>query len=137
MTHDTPQPRRAAAYAGIDQWHRTPAGAAWHVDLQPDEPVFAGHYPHEPILPGVYVFESLSQGIEHWYAQHGLEARVQSVRSMRFLLPFRPGHRLRIEATLPPRACPGSHPVSATVFRDSEKAGTARITVRVQEARHA
>jgi 3-hydroxyacyl-[acyl-carrier-protein] dehydratase len=137
MTSDKLRPRRAAACAGIDQWQRTPQGAAWHLDLQPSEPVFAGHYPHEPILPGVYVFESLSQGVEHWYAQQGLGARVQSVRSMRFLLPFQPGHRLRIEATLPPQASPGSHPVSATVYRDGEKAGTARVTVHVQEARHA
>lgn len=125
-------PLRAAAYAGFDQWEASEPGAAWSLVLDAAEPVFAGHYPHEPILPGVYVFESLCQGIEHWFARQGYRAAVESVRSMRFLLPFRPGHRLSIEAVLP-AAAPGSHAIAAVIYRNGEKAGTARVSFRVQE----
>lgn len=127
--------QRAAPFTGIDDWELTAEGARWSAMVAPDDPVFAGHYPGQPILPGIYTFEALSQGVERLLAARGLRGHVRRVKSMRFLLPFGPGHRVRVEAQV---GAPhdGAVDVSAVLYRDGERAGTARLLVSA-EACHA
>lgn len=127
--------QRAAPFTGIEDWEVTDTGARWSAMLAPDDPVFAGHYPGQPILPGIYTFEALSQGVERLLAERGLRGQVRRVKSMRFLLPFGPGHRVRVEAEVGDLR-DGSVGVAAVLYRGSERAGTARL-VASAEVSHA
>jgi 3-hydroxyacyl-[acyl-carrier-protein] dehydratase len=66
-------------------------------DVDPAEPLFAGHYPGFPILPGVCVIEYVRRAA--WLAPPpgGAGAEFDVIEAARFLGPVRPGDRLRIE----------------------------------------
>jgi len=66
--------------------------ATW--TLQPDEPVFAGHFPGRPLLPGGML---LDWAITAYAGAHGAPTSAFSVRQARFLAPARPGAALTIE----------------------------------------
>ena len=66
--------------------------ATW--TLQPDEPVFAGHFPGKPLLPGGML---LDWAITAYAGAQGVPTSTFSVRQARFLAPARPGAALAIE----------------------------------------
>ncbi len=76
------------------------------LDLRPEEPHFAGHFPGEPIMPGVLITEALAQ-------TSGLLLALTAVRQgrdnagkrfylaradMKWMTPVRPGETLLLEA---------------------------------------
>jgi 3-hydroxyacyl-[acyl-carrier-protein] dehydratase len=67
-----------------------------HVD--PDDPVFAGHYPGFPILPGLFVVEHVHAVVRASTALAGL--RPTALPRAKFTSPVFPGDDLTVEATL-------------------------------------
>jgi 3-hydroxyacyl-[acyl-carrier-protein] dehydratase len=78
--------------------------------IDPNEPIFAGHFPGNAILPGVLIIESAAQTAavmlgsarkldEPALTEQGRDAThlLASVNRFRFLKPVRPGAVLRIE----------------------------------------
>ncbi|RDI17658.1 FabA-like protein [Rhodococcus sp. AG1013] len=62
--------------------------------VDPDDPIFAGHYPGFPIYPGVCLAE-----VAHRVALTALgrpDIRLAEIESSRFLYPIAPGDRLLI-----------------------------------------
>lgn len=72
------------------------------IAVDPDDPVFPGHYPGFPVLPGLYLLEYVLDT-----ARSALPGpvRLAAVERCRFLGPVYPGDAVDIEATL--TALPG------------------------------
>lgn len=75
------------------------------MDVLPDQPWFAGHFPHNPILPGVLIIEAMAQAggvLALW--SDGLKretaAYFLSIDHARFRKPVLPNQTLRLELSL-------------------------------------
>jgi 3-hydroxyacyl-[acyl-carrier-protein] dehydratase len=68
------------------------------VQVDPADPVFAGHYPGFPILPGLFVVEHVHAAVRAQVP--GL--RVTSLQRAKFLRPVFPGDSLTIDTSLTP-----------------------------------
>jgi 3-hydroxyacyl-[acyl-carrier-protein] dehydratase len=66
------------------------------VYVDPDDPVFAGHYPGFPILPGLFVVEHVHAAVRDRLPGK----RVSAVQRAKFLRPVFPGDILSITAEL-------------------------------------
>lgn len=70
--------------------------------VDPENPIFAGHFPGKPILPGVLMIEAMAQtagvmlGSVDSPGGTGL-ALLAAVNRFKFLKPVNPGQQLRIE----------------------------------------
>ena len=70
--------------------------------VDPENPVFAGHFPGKPILPGVFMIEAMAQtagvmlGSAVSQGTVGM-ALLAAVNRFKFLKPVLPGQELRIE----------------------------------------
>jgi beta-hydroxyacyl-ACP dehydratase FabZ len=70
--------------------------------VDPENPVFAGHFPGKPILPGVLMIEAVAQtagvmlGSAVPQGSAG-QALLAAVTRFKFLKPVTPGQELRIE----------------------------------------
>jgi acyl-coenzyme A synthetase/AMP-(fatty) acid ligase len=82
------------------------------LDVPPDHPSFAGHFPKFPVLPGAALLDEALQAIER---QRGIELTRWHIASVKFLGLVRPGDALHLE-----------HSVAA----DS---GSIRFTIRVAD----
>lgn len=74
--------------------------------IDPDNPIFSGHFPANPILPGVLLIEAVAQtaGVMMGSAaaqtadnSRGGSALLAAVNRFKFLKPVLPGQELRIE----------------------------------------
>lgn len=67
------------------------------VDVDPDAPVFAGHYPGFPLLPGVFTLDAVDQAVvRHAAAHRRVVTRLVEIRSARFSAAVLPGDRVTI-----------------------------------------
>jgi 3-hydroxyacyl-[acyl-carrier-protein] dehydratase len=66
------------------------------VQVDPADPVFAGHYPGFPILPGLFVVEHVHAAVRSRLP--GL--RVTALQRAKFLKPVFPGDSLTIDTTV-------------------------------------
>jgi 3-hydroxyacyl-[acyl-carrier-protein] dehydratase len=72
--------------------------------IDPEDPVFAGHFPAKPILPGVLIIEAVAQtagvmlGSAIPQSAAGV-ALLAAVNRFKFFKPVTPGVQLRIETT--------------------------------------
>ena len=76
--------------------------------IDPDNPIFAGHFPAKPILPGVLLIEAVAQtaGVMLGSAapqgagkNTGGVALLAAVNRFKFFKPVTPGQELHIETT--------------------------------------
>lgn len=76
--------------------------------VDPDNPIFAGHFPAKPILPGVLLIEAVAQTAGVMLgsaAPQGPDKNAQgvallaAVNRFKFFQPVTPGQELRIETT--------------------------------------
>ncbi|WP_433385417.1 ApeI family dehydratase [Micromonospora sp. KLBMP9576] len=74
-----------ATAAPVDVEHVAPDTVVARVRPDPDDPVFAGHYPGFPLLPGVHIFEFVHRAVR----AVAPELVLDEIVSCRFLLPFR------------------------------------------------
>lgn len=74
--------------------------------IDPENPMFAGHFPAKPILPGVLLIEAMAQtagvmlgSAAPQAADESMErvALLAAVNRFKFLKPVMPGQELRIE----------------------------------------
>jgi 3-hydroxyacyl-[acyl-carrier-protein] dehydratase len=93
------------------------------VDLDPTEPVFAGHYPGFPVLPGVYLVDCVCTVAGQTAPEAAAEPDV--IESVRFLAPVLPGDRITIELRWT-RADDGWH-CAASVNTELGKAASVRL----------
>lgn len=66
------------------------------VDIAPDHPAFAGHFPGQPVLPGVVLLSLVMQALD---AQPALRERIGAtpcIDQVKFLQPVGPGARVRV-----------------------------------------
>ena len=72
--------------------------------INPEDPVFAGHFPARPILPGVLLIEAVAQtagvmlGASAPQGGEGV-ALLGAVNRFKFFKPVTPGQQLQIETT--------------------------------------
>lgn len=72
--------------------------------VDPENPIFAGHFPDKPILPGIFLIEAVAQtaGVMLGSAapvtagSKGM-ALLAAVNRFKFLKPVTPGQELRVE----------------------------------------
>lgn len=72
--------------------------------VDPDNPLFAGHYPGFPIFPGVCLMECVHHGVLLAAAERKEEMALASVRATRFLNPAFPGDRLDLTIKITAKA---------------------------------
>jgi 3-hydroxyacyl-[acyl-carrier-protein] dehydratase len=71
------------------------------VDVDPDNPVFAGHYPGFPILPGLFLVEYVNTAFREDRAARGESpVRPIALEKVRFLQPVYPGDQVRLELSV-------------------------------------
>ncbi|MEU1883540.1 hypothetical protein ABZ470_40055 [Streptosporangium sp. NPDC020072] len=93
------------------------------VVVDPDEPMFAGHYPGFPVFPAVGMLEFVDRALR---ASFGADLTLSEIVSARFLSPVLPGDELTVRAT--PRD--GDY----TVVVGTERGESARLRLRYREA---
>lgn len=104
------------------------------LSIDPEAPVFHGHYPHFAIFPGVYLIETALQTIEYFTQAQGWGAvRMTSLDCGRLLAPVRPGDQLCCKARLLDAAFAPSASAWDVVCSVGETvAAKLRMTVRAQ-----
>lgn len=74
--------------------------------IDPENPIFSGHFPAKPILPGVLLIEAVAQtagvmmgsaAAQGSNSSRGGVALLAAVNRFKFLKPVTPGQELRIE----------------------------------------
>lgn len=62
------------------------------IEIAPDHPAFAGHFPAHPILPGALLLAQAMQALD----RAGVSARGCAISSAKFHSPLAPGESLRV-----------------------------------------
>ncbi len=76
---------------------------AW-MRVDPEDAIFAGHFPGRPILPGVLIIEAVGQTAAVMMAASAPQgmignALLAAVNRFKFFKPVMPGQQVRIETT--------------------------------------
>ena len=66
------------------------------IDIPPDHPAFAGHFPGHPVLPGVVLLSLMMEALAARPALADLVGPTPQISNAKFLQPVAPGTRLRI-----------------------------------------
>jgi 3-hydroxymyristoyl/3-hydroxydecanoyl-(acyl carrier protein) dehydratase len=105
--------------------------------VDPENPIFAGHFPAKPILPGVLLIEAVAQtagvmlGSAAPQADAGARAGVAllgAVNRFKFLKPVTPGQELRIETKKMTEAGRMAY-IGGTVWVDGEMVASGELSV--------
>jgi 3-hydroxymyristoyl/3-hydroxydecanoyl-(acyl carrier protein) dehydratase len=105
--------------------------------VDPENPIFAGHFPAKPILPGVLLIEAVAQtagvmlGSAAPQADAGARAGVAllgAVNRFKFLKPVTPGQEVRIETKKMTEAGRMAY-IGGTVWVDGEMVASGELSV--------
>jgi 3-hydroxyacyl-[acyl-carrier-protein] dehydratase len=100
--------------------------------IDPEAPVFAGHFPGDPILPGVFLIEAAAQTAGVMMGSRGSTGgatkRLAAVSQFKWKRPVRPGATLKIETRLLVER-EGMALVSAEVTVEGEVVAAGQLTV--------
>ena len=107
--------------------------------VDPENPVFAGHFPGKPILPGVFLIEAVAQtaGVMLGSARpevsakndaRGQVALLAAVNRFKFLKPVTPGQTLRVETKKLTEALQMAC-IGGTVWVDGEMVASGELSV--------
>jgi beta-hydroxyacyl-ACP dehydratase FabZ len=105
--------------------------------VDPENPIFAGHFPGKPILPGVLLIEAVAQtagvmlGSAAPQADAGARGGVAllgAVNRFKFLKPVTPGQELRIETKKMTEAGRMAY-IGGTVWVDGEMVASGELSV--------
>jgi 3-hydroxyacyl-[acyl-carrier-protein] dehydratase len=105
--------------------------------VDPEYPIFAGHFPDRPVLPGVFLIEAVAQTAGVMLGSAAPEAcnktrtgvaLLAAVNRFKFLKPVSPGQELRVEtkklAGIERMAC-----ITGTVWVDGEMVANGELSV--------
>lgn len=80
------------------------ASVVAELDVSPDLPLFAGHFPDYPVLPGVILMEALAQAASFCVlVDRGAEGAIgflTGIDKAKFRAQVRPGDTVRLEAQI-------------------------------------
>jgi 3-hydroxyacyl-[acyl-carrier-protein] dehydratase len=104
--------------------------------VDPENPIFAGHFPAQPILPGIFLIEAVAQtaGVMLGSAMEGAAtnkrgvALLAAVNRFKFLKPVTPGQELRIETKKLTEALQMAY-VGGTVWVNGEMVANGELSV--------
>jgi 3-hydroxyacyl-[acyl-carrier-protein] dehydratase len=104
--------------------------------VDPENPIFAGHFPDKPILPGVFLIEAVAQtaGVMLGSAAQvaagnkGGVALLAAVNRFKFLKPVTPGQELRVETKKLTEALQMAY-IAGTVWVDGEMVANGELSV--------
>lgn len=85
------------ALAPLALTRNDPDRATASTTVDPDDPLFRGHYPGFPMLPGVCLIDLVDQTMRAWSGTGQIELAV--VVRCRFLGPVFPGDRVTVDLT--------------------------------------
>ena len=84
--------------------HKTGVRAVAELDVDPQLPLFAGHFPEHPVLPGVIIMEALAQTAGFVLlanpANQGKVGFLASMDKAKFRRQVLPGETLTLEAVI-------------------------------------
>lgn len=108
---------------------RTPMAITSRVWVDPDAPVFSGHYPGCALLPGLYLLECVSSTVG--VATGVRRPRPHRIERIRFLSPVRPDDEFAVEAELAREG--DAVTCTATVSTNAGTAASFRVRYRASE----
>lgn len=73
------------------------------LQIAPDHPAFAGHFPGQPLLPGVSLLAEVLEAVLDESALAALVGDAPRIGAAKFLAPVRPGASLTITLDAGPR----------------------------------
>lgn len=73
------------------------------LNIAPNHPAFAGHFPGQPLLPGVLLLAEVLEAVLAEPALAALVGPAPRLAAAKFLAPVRPGARLTLELHASPR----------------------------------
>src|ERR1700722_6205529 len=105
--------------------------------VDPEDPIFAGHFPSKPILPGVLLIEAVAQtaGVMLGSVALGADTSIDggvallaAVNRFKFLKIVTPGQELRIETKKLSEAGRMAY-ISGTVWAEGEMVASGELSV--------
>jgi 3-hydroxyacyl-[acyl-carrier-protein] dehydratase len=105
--------------------------------VDPEDPIFAGHFPSKPILPGVLLIEAVAQtagvmlgsvALGAATSTDGGVALLAAVNRFKFLKIVTPGQELRIETKKLTEAGRMAY-ISGTVWAEGEMVASGELSV--------
>lgn len=103
------------------------------MSVNPEDPIFTGHFPGRPILPGVLMIEAVGQTAAVMMAAATCEGNIgnallAAVNRFKFFKPVLPGQDVRIQTAklteVGPMAC-----IEGTVFADGVIVASGELSV--------
>ncbi|CAM3751571.1 3-hydroxyacyl-ACP dehydratase FabZ family protein [Kibdelosporangium persicum] len=109
--------------AEVEVLSRSAQGVSSAFTVDPDDEVFAGHYPGFPVLPGVMLLEAAARTARQW--ERMPPGELVAMDRARFLRPVRPGERVTTDVEVIPDGDGSS--VRATARTDAGRVAEFRM----------
>jgi len=103
------------------------------MSIDPEDPIFAGHFPGRPILPGVLMIEAVGQAAAVMMAAATAQgaignALLAAVNRFKFFTPVTPGQNVRVQTTKLTAAGSMSY-IEGIVFADGVMVASGELSV--------